>query len=98
MDDTPLVRFFLEPPSARQRQYEALRAVFVEGLSQKAAADRFGHSYDAFRQLVHEFRLSFPGGDAPPFSTDHLAADPRPIPAAPGPTRPTRRPPPTRER
>lgn len=97
MDDTLLVRFFLEPSSARQRQYEALRAVFVEGLSQKAAADRFGYSYDAFRQLVHEFRLSSNGDPAPPFSTDRTAADPRPTPAERSLTIPTLRPSPTRE-
>ena len=98
MDDALLVRFFLEPSSARQRQYEALRSVFVEGLSQKAAADRFGYSHDAFRQLVHQFRLSLSGGQAPPFSSDRNAADRQPIPADQGPTNPTRQPSPTRER
>lgn len=97
MDDARLVRFFLEPSSARQRQYEALRAVFVEGLSQKAAAERFGYSYDALRQLVHEFRLSFSDGPVPPFSTDPTAADPRPTLAGRSPTIPTPRPSPTRE-
>ena len=69
MDDSLPLRFFREPSSPRQRQYEALRAVFVDGLSQKDAAERFGYSYDAFRQLVHEFRQSFHGGQTPPFSS-----------------------------
>jgi transposase len=78
MDDSLLSRFFLEPSSARQRQYEALRAVFVEGLSQKEAAERFSYSYDAFRQLVHEFRQSVHDGQTPPFSSTRAAADHRP--------------------
>src|SRR5438046_2647531 len=56
MDDTSCRRFFLEPSGPLQRQYEALRAVFIDGLSQKEVADRFGYSYDAFRQLIHQFR------------------------------------------
>jgi transposase len=47
---------FLEPKNAYQRQYEALRAYFVEGLSSKDAADRFGYSPGSFRGLVHQFR------------------------------------------
>jgi transposase len=34
--------FFLTPQTAKQRQYEALRADVLEGLSAKAAAERFG--------------------------------------------------------
>lgn len=47
---------FLEPQNAHQRQYEALRAYFVEGLSSKMAAERFGYSPGSFRGLVHQFR------------------------------------------
>jgi hypothetical protein len=74
MDDSTLRQFFLQPNTPRQRQYEALRAVFVEGLAQQDVAARFGYSYQAFRQLVHSFRQSFAAG-APPFSTDPGAAD-----------------------
>ncbi len=48
-------RFFAQPATARQRQYEALRAFFVEGLSGDAAR-RFGYSPGAFRVLCHAFR------------------------------------------
>jgi predicted DNA-binding protein (UPF0251 family) len=68
MDETLILRFFEEPCSPQQRQYEALRAVFVEGQSQKEAATSFGYSYDAFRQLVHEFRQTIRDGRTPPFS------------------------------
>lgn len=64
--------YFLRPSCPSQRQYEALRAVFVEGLSQKDAALRFGYSYGALRQLVLQFRSAIGGAggsSAPPFST-----------------------------
>lgn len=49
-------RFFLEPQTPVQRQYEALRAYFVEGLSSAEAARRFGYSPGGFRVLCHQFR------------------------------------------
>ncbi len=49
-------RFFLEPVNALHRQYEALRAYFVEGLSSARAAQRFGYTPGAFRVLCHQFR------------------------------------------
>jgi len=49
-------RFFAQPATARQRQYEALRAFFVEGLRSGDAARRFGYSPGAFRVLCHAFR------------------------------------------
>lgn len=48
--------FFLNPANATHRQYEALRAFFVEGLSSKEAAQRFGYTEGSFRVLVHQFR------------------------------------------
>jgi transposase/IS30 family transposase len=53
---TDWARFFLEPGNSTQRQYEALRAYFVEGLSSKEAAERFGYTQGSFRVLVHQFR------------------------------------------
>jgi hypothetical protein len=48
--------FFLAPESALQRQYEALRCYFVEGLRSVDVARRFGYSPDAFRSLCYLFR------------------------------------------
>jgi transposase len=56
-------RFFAQPASARQRQYEALRAFYVEGLRSAEVARRFGYSPGAFRVLCHAFRH----GDLPEF-------------------------------
>jgi transposase-like protein len=47
---------FLQPENAAHRQYEALRAYFVEGLPSAQAAGRFGYSPGSFRSLVHQFR------------------------------------------
>jgi hypothetical protein len=53
---TDMARFFLEPQNATHRQYEALRAFFVEGLSSQEAARRFGYTEGSFRVLTHDFR------------------------------------------
>jgi len=53
---TDLARYFLQPANATHRQYEALRAYFVEGLPSAEAAGRFGYSPGSFRVLCHQFR------------------------------------------
>ena len=53
---TDLARFFLQPQNSTHRQYEALRAYFVEGLSSAAAARRGGYTPGSFRVLAHQFR------------------------------------------
>jgi len=53
---TDWTRFFLVPSNATHRQYEALRAYFVEGLRSREAAARFGYSPGGFRVLVYAFR------------------------------------------
>ena len=53
---TDLTRYFLQPANATHRQYEALRAYFVEGLPSAEAAARFGYSPGSFRVLCHQFR------------------------------------------
>ena len=49
-------RFFLEPGTPRQRQYEALRAYFVEGRPAPEVARAFGYSPGSFHVLCHHFR------------------------------------------
>ena len=77
MDDTSCRLFFLQPTSASQRLYEALRAVFVDGCRQKDVAQRFGFSFAALRQQVHQFRTACASGQAPPFLPQGHAADRR---------------------
>jgi hypothetical protein len=47
---------FLEPTNSTHRQYEALRAFFIDGLSGIEVAKRFGYTPGSFRVLVHQFR------------------------------------------
>jgi hypothetical protein len=49
-------RFFLEAALPKQRQYEALRAYFVDRRPSGQAARDFGYSPAAFRVLCHRFR------------------------------------------
>ena len=49
-------RFFLHPTSAKQRQYEALRAYYVDERPAADAARAFGYSPGAFHVLCHHFR------------------------------------------
>src|SRR5882757_823886 len=48
--------FFAAPATARQRQYEALRAFYMDGLPSSEVARHFGYSAGAFRVLCHAFR------------------------------------------
>ena len=50
------IQFFLNPSQARQRHYEALRAIHVEHLSIKAAAERFHLSAAYLKKLNAQFR------------------------------------------
>jgi hypothetical protein len=61
-DRLTLARRFLEPANSTHRQYEALRAFFVEGIPSAEVATRFGYTPGSFRVLVHEFR-NRPGRD-----------------------------------
>jgi transposase len=56
MEDTTGRGYFTQPTQTYHRRYEALRAVIVEGRSQKEVADTFGFRYRSVRQLVYEFR------------------------------------------
>jgi hypothetical protein len=47
---------FLVPRSPTHRQYEALRAYFVDHVAGPEVARRFGYTLGSFHQLVHQFR------------------------------------------
>jgi hypothetical protein len=53
---TDLARFFLEPTNTTHRQYEALRAYYVDHLPSAEAARFFGYTPGSFRVLCHAFR------------------------------------------
>ena len=56
LTDDPQARSFLAPETSQQRQYEALRAYFVEKAPSHEVARRFGYTPGAFRVLCHQFR------------------------------------------
>lgn len=53
---TDIARIFLEPSNPTHRQYEALRAYFVDDLPSAEVARRFGYTAGSFRVLCHQFR------------------------------------------
>lgn len=53
---TPEAGFFLSPEQPLHRQYEALRAYFVEQVPSQEVAHRFGYSPASFRVLCSHFR------------------------------------------
>lgn len=51
-----LRKIFLEPQNPRHRQYEALRAFFVDGRPSAEVARDFGYTPGSFQVLCHHFR------------------------------------------
>jgi len=49
-------RFFLEPNSSKQRQYEAFRAYFIEKRPAADVARTFGYTLGSFHVMCHHFR------------------------------------------
>jgi hypothetical protein len=56
LTDSQATQYFAAPETPPQRQYEALRAYFVEHLPSATVAQRFAYSPGAFRVLCHLFR------------------------------------------
>lgn len=51
-----IISSFLSPVNATHRQYEALRAYFVDGLPSAEVARRFGYTTGSFRVMASRFR------------------------------------------
>lgn len=49
-------KYFKEPQSITQKQYEALRCYFAEGVKAEDVAKRFGYTYRGFTTIVSDFR------------------------------------------
>ncbi|MCJ7837713.1 MAG: hypothetical protein MUP61_00670 [Burkholderiales bacterium] len=56
LTESQVAAFFLSPEGPLHRQYEALRAYFVEQLPSAETARRFHYSPGSFRVLCHQFR------------------------------------------
>ena len=67
MDDTGCRCFFLAPVATSHRQYEALRAFFIEGRRLQDIAQQFGYRETSLRSMVCRFRAQVHAGEVPPF-------------------------------
>jgi hypothetical protein len=75
MDERHTSRFFLEPKQTFQRQYEALRAVFVEAQPIDQVAARFGYKPSALKSMASRFRADCRRGVTTPFFSTTDADD-----------------------
>lgn len=48
--------FFMQPQTARQRQYDALREYYLSDLTQKEIAVKYEYAYSTFQTLVRDFK------------------------------------------
>jgi transposase len=53
---TDWAKLFIQPSNSTHRQYEALRAHFVENIPTKEIAKRFGYTEGSVRVLIHHFK------------------------------------------
>jgi hypothetical protein len=67
MDGSHIRRFFLEPRQTFQRQYEALRAIFVDDEPLERVAGRFGYTPATLRSMASRLRADCRRGVATPF-------------------------------
>ena len=89
-------QFFLEPQQTFHRQYEALRAVVVEGQPLEPVAVRFGYKVSTLQSMVSRFRADRRCGVTPPFfartaadgPAGHRRAKAAPLPKSPRPPTP----------
>ncbi len=91
MDGSLVGRFFLEPQQTFQRQYEALRAIFVGGEPLDRVAVRFGYKPSTLKSMASRLRADCRRGVTPPFFSPTAADDPSapvPVKSQPPPRRP----------
>jgi Homeodomain-like domain len=68
MDGHTYASYFLRPEALAHTRYEALRAVCVDELSLREAAELFDVSYGTIRNWFSEFCRMQDAGQSPPFS------------------------------
>jgi hypothetical protein len=76
MDGSHLKGFFLEPRQTFQRQYEALRAIFVDDEPLERVAGRFGYTPATLRSMASRLRVDCRRGVATPFFSQTAAGGP----------------------
>ncbi len=76
MDGSPVRRFFLEPRQTFQRQYEALRALFVDDEPLERVAERFDYKPSTLKSMASRLRTDRRRGIATPFFSRTAAGAP----------------------
>ena len=76
MDGSHARRFFLEPQQTFQRQYEALRAIFVDDEPLERVAERFGYEPSTLRSMASRLRANCRRGVETPFFSPMAAGGP----------------------
>lgn len=76
-DDKGCRQFFLKPTETSQRQYEALRAFFVEGRRLREIAQQYGYQESFLRSMVRRFRAQVQSDDFRPFLFDRSSDGPQ---------------------
>lgn len=79
MDGSRARRFFLEPRPTFQRQYEALRAIFVDDEPLERVAERFGYKPSTLRSMASRLRANCRRGVATPFPFSSPTAEAGPL-------------------
>ena len=67
MDDTRCREFFLDPTETYHRQYEALRAFFVEVRRLNEIAQQFGYQESSLSVMISNFRNQVKANNLRPF-------------------------------
>jgi hypothetical protein len=75
MDGQPCRRFFLDPQLTFHRQYEALRAFFVDDRPVAEIAAQFGYKPTALNVMISRFHAQFRRGNVPPFLSPTVEGD-----------------------
>jgi hypothetical protein len=75
MDGSHTRRFFLEPQQTFQRQYEALRAIFVDEEPLERVAERFDYKPSTLKSMASRLRADSRPGVANPFFFRTAAGD-----------------------
>ena len=74
-DRLNVARRFLEPSNASHRQYEALRAFFVENRPVAEIASQFGYKPTALNVMISRFHAQYRRGSLPPFLSPTVEVD-----------------------
>jgi hypothetical protein len=70
-DDERYRQFFLNPTETSQRQYEAIRAFFIEKRRVQEIAQQFGYQESSLRSMISRFRADVQNKVLNPFLFSH---------------------------